>query len=72
MVTATVETFLTYTHDQYLSLLSTYSPYLKLDHQTREALFVGLREFLLEKGPDEICLSYLSAYHIAQKMPNLD
>lgn len=67
LVTATVETSLTYTADQYISLLTTYSSYLKLDHRTRKALFTGLRQCILEKGAGEIRLSYLSAYHIAQK-----
>jgi protein-L-isoaspartate O-methyltransferase len=70
LITATVETSLTYTSDQYISLLSTYSSYLQLDHRTRNALFAGLRQCILEKGTGDICLSYLSTYHIAQKMPN--
>ena len=70
MLTATVETSLTYTHDQYLSLLSTYSSYLRLDDCTRNALFAGLRECIAERGAGEIRLSYLSADHIAQKVPN--
>jgi SAM-dependent methyltransferase len=67
MVTATVETSLTYTPDQYISLLRTYSSYLNLDPRTRNALFAELRECILEKGGGEIRLSGLSAYHIAQK-----
>jgi protein-L-isoaspartate O-methyltransferase len=72
MVTATVEASLTYTHDQYISLLSTYSAYLRLDSRTRSALLAGLRECILATSAGEIRLSCLSAYHIAQKMPNLD
>ncbi|MCP9797398.1 bifunctional 2-polyprenyl-6-hydroxyphenol methylase/3-demethylubiquinol 3-O-methyltransferase UbiG [Cyanobium sp. Lug-B] len=68
LVTATVETSLTYTSDQYISLLSTYSSYLKLDHRTRNALFAGLRLCILTNGADEIPLSYLSTYHISRKM----
>jgi len=64
------ETTLTYTADQYISLLTTYSSYLKLDHRTREALFTQLRQCILEKGSGEIRLSYLSAYHIARKTSN--
>jgi protein-L-isoaspartate O-methyltransferase len=70
LVTATVETSLTYTPDQYISLLSTYSSYLKLDHGTRNALFAGLRQCILKNGAGEIRLSYLSAYHVSQKMKN--
>ena len=43
LVTATVETTLTDTSNQYISLLSTYSSYLRLDHRTRKALFEGPR-----------------------------
>ncbi len=68
LVTATVETSLTYTVDQYLSLLSTYSSYLQLDHRTRKALFAGLSQCIFRNGGGQIGLSYLSAYHIAQKM----
>lgn len=68
LLTATVETSVTYTADHYLSLLTTYSPYLKLDHRSRNALFAGLRQCILEKEGGEIQLSYLSAYHIAQKI----
>jgi SAM-dependent methyltransferase len=68
LVTATVESSLTYTSDQYISLLSTYSSYLKLDHRTRNALFTGLRECILRNGADEIRLSHLSTFHVSQKM----
>jgi SAM-dependent methyltransferase len=67
MVAATFETSLTYTLDQYISLLGTYSSYLRLDRRTRNALFAGMRECILEKEGGEIPLSGLSAYHIAQK-----
>ena len=67
MVTATFEISLTYTPDQYISLLGTYSVYLALGRRTRNALFAGLRECILESEGGEIRLSGLSAYHIAQK-----
>jgi SAM-dependent methyltransferase len=51
----------------YLTLLSTYSPYLKLDPQSRNALFEGLREKIEQNVGGTIQLSYLSAFHIAQK-----
>ena len=70
LVTATIETSLTYTSDQYISLLSTYSSYLKFDHCTRNALFAGLKQCILKKGDGDVRLSCLSTYHIAQKMPN--
>ncbi len=71
LVTETMETSLAYTSDQYISLLGTYSSYLKLDRGTRNVLFAGLRQCILEKGGGEIHLSYLSTYHIAQKIPSL-
>ena len=71
LVTATVECSLTYTPDQTIALLGTYSPYLKLDHRSRSALFAGLRQRLIEQGVGEIQLSYLSAYHVAQKIPSV-
>lgn len=69
LVTATVESSLTYTPDHYIALLGTYSPYLKLDPRSRISLFAGLKQCLVEQGVGEIQLSYLSAYHVAQKMP---
>ena len=71
LVTATVECSFTYTPDHYIALLGTYSPYLKLDHLSRSALFAGLRQCLVEQGVGEIQLSYLSAYHLAQKIPSV-
>jgi hypothetical protein len=46
---ATAEICLTYTPDQSIALLSTYSPYLKLDDHTRNALLIGLKQCLLER-----------------------
>ncbi|WP_299487498.1 class I SAM-dependent methyltransferase [Acaryochloris sp. IP29b_bin.137] len=54
-----------YSIDQYLLLLSTYSPYLKLEAQQRQNLFQGLRQ-ILEGNGDTVALSYLSAFHIVQ------
>jgi hypothetical protein len=72
LITATVETNLTYTSDQYITLLGTYSSYLKLDPQVRSALFNGLRQSMLEHGGDRIQLSNLSTYHMAQKKAIFD
>jgi len=68
LVTATVETSLTYTTVQYISLLGTYSLYRKPPHRTRNELFAGIRQRILEVGAGEIRLSYLSTYHVAQKI----
>jgi SAM-dependent methyltransferase len=70
LVSATVETSLRYTPDQYISLLGTYSSYLELDPCTRNALFAGLRQCIVDKGEGEIGLSCLSTYHVAQKVPS--
>ncbi|HEY9639824.1 MAG TPA: class I SAM-dependent methyltransferase [Coleofasciculaceae cyanobacterium] len=55
----------TYSVDQYLMLLNTYSPHLKLETQQKQALFAGLREVLEQNGPT-VQLSYASAFHIAK------
>ncbi|MFY8149277.1 MAG: class I SAM-dependent methyltransferase [Prochlorococcaceae cyanobacterium] len=67
LATETLEAFFSYTPEQYLSLLSTYSPYMKLEQIKRTTLFYALRECLAEKSIDTIPLSCLSAYHMAQK-----
>jgi SAM-dependent methyltransferase len=66
--TATVETTVVYTADQYIALLGTYSAYLQLDLSTRSALFAEIRHCILERGAGEIRLSYRSAYHAARKI----
>ena len=57
-----------YSVDDYLTLLSTYSPYLKLDPPIRDALFRGLREVIEKKLGGHIQLSYLSACQVAKKL----
>ncbi|GAB1539831.1 class I SAM-dependent methyltransferase [Scytonema sp. NUACC21] len=56
-----------YTVDEYLMLLNTYSPYLKLDTQTKNALFAGLRDRIEHEFGGSLLLSFISAFHIAQK-----
>lgn len=53
----------TYSIDDYLNLLSTLR---RLEPQTKELLFAGLRE-KLEKMGDSVQLSFLSAVHVARK-----
>lgn len=67
LVSGHVESEVTYTVDKYLTLLNTYSPYLKLDPQSKEALFAGLRDRIEHDFGGSLQLSYLSAFHIAQK-----
>ena len=65
MVSGHTEVEVTYSINQYLLLLTTYSPHLKLDPQQKQHLFAGLRQ-VLEQNGDTIQLSYVSAFHIAR------
>ncbi|WP_017301310.1 class I SAM-dependent methyltransferase [Nodosilinea nodulosa] len=67
VVSASVASEVTYTTDQYLALLNTYSPYLKLERQNKDALFEGLRDKIEAEFDGYLRLFYLSAFHIAQK-----
>ncbi|MEH2015826.1 class I SAM-dependent methyltransferase [Nostoc sp.] len=58
----------TYTVDEYLTLLNTYSPYIKLDPHNKESLFSGLRHRIEDDFGGSLQLSYISAFHIAQKV----
>lgn len=58
----------TYSTDDYLTLLCTYSPYIKLDSQLRNSLFEGLRDKIDKNLGGYIQLSYLSTFQIAQKL----
>jgi SAM-dependent methyltransferase len=62
-----MESQVTYPVDQYLTLLNTYSPYLQLDEQIRADLFARLRDCIDQNFGGVLHLSYLSAFHIAQK-----
>ncbi|WP_334740374.1 class I SAM-dependent methyltransferase [Nostoc sp.] len=55
----------TYSIDDYFKLLSTFR---RLEPQTKELLFAGLRQ-KLEKFGDSVQLSFLSAVHVARKAP---
>jgi SAM-dependent methyltransferase len=68
LVSEQFECEITYSVNDYLLLLSTYSPYLKLEPQIRDSLFNGLREKIEQELGDNIQLSYLSAFHITQKI----
>ncbi|MGB3533866.1 MAG: class I SAM-dependent methyltransferase [Microcoleaceae cyanobacterium] len=57
-----------YNIEDYIALLSTLSPYIKLEHKQRNSLFTNLIN-MLEKISNNypICLSYLSAFHLLHK-----
>lgn len=67
LIAGQVTTEVTYTSDEYLTLLNTYSPYLKLDQQSKDALFAGLKHRIEDEFGGSLQLSYISAFHIAQK-----
>ncbi|NDJ22290.1 methyltransferase domain-containing protein [Nostoc sp. B(2019)] len=58
----------TYSIDDYLTLLSTLSTYRMLDPHNRDALFESFREVLDRNCTNSIQISYLSAFHVAQKI----
>ncbi|QSJ14080.1 class I SAM-dependent methyltransferase [Nostoc sp. UHCC 0702] len=58
----------TYTVDEYLMLLNTYSPYLKLEPHSKKRLFAELRHQIEHSFGGSLQLSYISAFHIAQKI----
>ena len=58
----------TYTVDDYLLLLSTFSQCIQLDSGARNALFTDLSNTIEQNMGSSITLSRLSAFHIAQKI----
>ncbi|WP_207714042.1 hypothetical protein [Scytonema sp. UIC 10036] len=58
---------LTYNVNEDLMLLNTYSPYIKLDSQSKDALFTGLRHRIEYDFGGNLQLSYISSFHIAKK-----
>lgn len=56
-----------YNTEEYLTVLSTYSPYLALEPHTRMAVFEGLREQIDRDFGGYLQLSYISAFHLARK-----
>lgn len=57
----------TYTIDDYLTLLSTLSPYIRLDAEQRSRLFSALRPTLQANQGDLVELSFLSLLQVARK-----
>lgn len=66
LVSEQIITEVTYSVEDYLALLSTLTPYIKLEPETRHALFAGLEKVLAKCG--DLQLSYLSVFHVAQKV----
>lgn len=58
----------TYSIDDYLMLLSTYSPYIELEAHKRDILFTQLKAALTSNGISSIPASYVSACQIAKKI----
>jgi len=67
LVSGWMECQAVYSIDDYLALLSTLSPYLKLEEHSRELLFEHLRESMEQEVEDSINVSYLSAFQVARK-----
>lgn len=67
LMSGQVESEIVYTSDEYLTLLNTYSPYLGLDPEIKEVLFKGLRDKIECDFDGRLQLSYISAFHVAQK-----
>jgi SAM-dependent methyltransferase len=65
------EYYLTYSTSDYLTVLGTYSPYMSLEAEQRDALFAGLQEKIDNQCEGQVHLSYLSAFHIARKRDSL-
>jgi hypothetical protein len=57
-----------YTADDYILLLSSFSPYLSLDESVRTNLFTALRSKIHDDLNGCIDLSYISAATIYQKV----
>ncbi|MGV2827159.1 class I SAM-dependent methyltransferase [Myxosarcina sp. GI1(2024)] len=58
----------TYSLDEYLTLLSTLSPYIMLDTHARKSLFENIREILQKECGATLQLSHLMSWQIARKI----
>ncbi|MBW4688657.1 MAG: class I SAM-dependent methyltransferase [Komarekiella atlantica HA4396-MV6] len=67
LISGQVTSEVSYTVDEYLMLLNTYSPYIKLDTHSKEGLFSELRNRIEDDFGGSLHLSYISAFHIAKK-----
>ncbi len=62
---------LNYTYEDYLSLLSTFSPYIALAPERRQNLFEQLRTALEQRNITQIPTRYICGVHIAQVKPQI-
>jgi len=58
----------TYSINDYLMLLSTYSPYIELEPHKRDTLFAALKAALESNGISSIPATYISACQVAKKI----
>jgi protein-L-isoaspartate O-methyltransferase len=70
LVSGEVRVAVTYGVDRYLTLLNTYSPYLKLDAEVKAALFAGLAEVINSDLGGLIDLQHTSAFHVTRRFEN--
>ena len=56
-----------YSIDDYLALLSTLSPYIALESQARNDLFIGIKSLLEQNFESELQLSHVSVVQVTQK-----
>jgi SAM-dependent methyltransferase len=63
---------LNYSPDDFLLLLSTYTPYLKLDSKTRTCLFTALRQKIADEHRENIQITYISACQVMTKCTSLE
>jgi SAM-dependent methyltransferase len=68
LVSEQVACEVTYSINDYLMLLSTLASYRVLEPIKREAVFAGIRDLLEQSCGRSIQVSYLSAFHVAQKL----
>ncbi|MBE9034205.1 class I SAM-dependent methyltransferase [aff. Roholtiella sp. LEGE 12411] len=67
LISGQVTSEVSYTVDEYLMLLNTYSPYIKLEPHSKEVLFSELKNRIEDDFEGSLHLSYISAFHIAKK-----
>ncbi|WP_313933922.1 MULTISPECIES: hypothetical protein [Nostocaceae] len=63
-----VKSDIVYSTDEYLTLLNTYSPYIKLEPDIKKALFAELSQIIDHDFGGSLLLSYISAFHIGRKI----